>query len=842
MLFQFAIVQNIDADSLASNPLAARAAALTALAVAALAVFGVVRSRLRKKYQTESAFKRVVMLVTVPKEQAEKGESGQQEKSLQQVQEKIAVMENIFVSVGGLRAERGLKSWLLGREDAVAFEIVAQHGLVSFYIAAPRDLKDFMEQQVQAQFPHAQVEEVPDYDIFLPQGSVAAARLIFKREHYYPFKSYKNIESDPLNALTNALAKIDKNDGAAIQVVVRSAKGEWRKPAVALVREMHKGKTLAEAMAATTFFGMLGAMFKSVEPKKEGEPKKEHRMSAQEEEMVKAIDEKVSKLGLDVAVRVIASAGTRVKATTYLGNIVGAFAQYDIPQYGNSFVRGGSGRRVIKDFIFRHFPERHRMVMSGGELSSLFHFPLASTETPNIRWLTARKAAPPPNLPKEGLHVGHVEYRGETTEVFIKKEDRFRHMYLIGKSGSGKSEYIAAMAAQDIKNGDGVCIIDPHGDLVETVLGTVPKERADDVIVFDPSDFDRPIALNMVEAPNDEMKDFVCGEMVAIFYKLFGAEMIGPMFEHQMRNYMLTLMSDKENPGTIAEIPRLISDAAFQKEWRAKVKDPVVKSFWENEMDKTSDFHKSEMLGYLISKVGRFVENTMMRNIIGQQRSAFDFSEIMNKQKIFLVNLSKGKIGDINANLLGLIIVTKLQMAAMGRANITDKSLRKDFFFYIDEFQNFITPSIATILSEARKYRLSLIIAHQYMGQLSPKGDTEIRDAVLGNVGSMFIGRIGVEDAELLEKEFAPVFSAFDLVNVTKFSWNSKILIDNQTTRPFNIASLPPVKGNMRIAEALKQLSRLKYGRDRSVVEAEIQERTRLRATAPTGIDRPPKA
>ncbi len=805
---------------------------LAAVIATAVVVFSVIRAKMRKKYQTDVAFKNVVALVSVPKEQSEKGESGQQEKSLSQIQEKIAIMENVFASIGGLKAQRGLKAWMVGREDAVSFEIVAQKGLVSFYVAAPRDLADFVEQQIQAQFPLAQVEEMPDYNIFSPQGAVVGTSVVSKRQHYFPFKSYKKQESDPLNALTNALAKVDKADGAAIQLVVRSAKASWRQPAVQIVKAMHAGKTLAQAQAGLS---LLGSLFASSPSKsKDGEPKKEYKMSAVEEEMVKSIDEKASKLGLDVTMRVVTSAKTQEAARNYLNNIVGAFSQYNIPQYGNSFAKGKMGDRVVRDFIFRHFDEKSRMVLTGEELASVYHFPLASTETPNIRWLTSRKAPPPPNLPKEGLRLGHVEYRGEKTDVFIKKEDRFRHMYLIGKSGSGKSEYIASMAAQDIRNGDGVCIIDPHGDLVETVLGTVPKERADDVIVFDPSDLDRPIALNMIEAPNDEMKDFVCGEMVAIFYKLFGAEMIGPMFEHQMRNYMLTLMSDNENPGTIAEIPRLVSDADFQKEWRKKVKDPVVRSFWENEMDKTSDFHKSEMLGYLISKVGRFVENAMMRNIIGQQKSAFDFSEIMNKQKIFLVNLSKGKIGDINANLLGLIIVTKLQMAAMGRANITDKSLRKDFFLYIDEFQNFITPSIATILSEARKYRLSLIIAHQYMGQLAPKGDTEIRDAVLGNVGTMMIGRIGIEDGEVLEKEFAPVFTALDLTNVEKFSWNSKILIDSQGSRPFNIKGNPPVKGDMRIAEALKQLSRLKYGRDRSIVEQEILERTQLKAGATT--------
>ncbi len=839
-------ISSIDTSSFGSfvsSPIVATIIGLLVVFFLAIIALQIVRGVMRRKYQTSVAFKSVVLLITVPKEQAEKGDAGQREKGLSEIQEKIAVIENVFSSIGGLKAERGMKAWFLGREDHFSFEIVALQGLVSFYAAVPAHLKEFIEQQIQAQYPHAQIEEVPDYDLFSPQGVAVGSSVVCKRAHYFPLKTFKKMETDPLNALTNALAKVDKGDGAAIQIVIRSAKSDWRKAGLHIVKKMHEGKTLKEAIASRSFFGILGSSTKLVVQKKEGEQPKEHHMSSQEEEMVKAIDEKTAKLGLDVSIRIVASAKDRARATMYLNNIFNAFSQYSIPQFGNSFKKGGvSTNKVLQQFIFREFGEKQHMVMSGEELGSIFHLPLSSTETPNIRWLTSRKSAPPANLPKEGLYLGNVEYRGETTKVFIKKEDRLRHMYIIGKSGAGKSEYIAGLVAQDIKNGDGVCVIDPHGDLVETILGTIPKERADDVIIFDPSDFERPIALNMVEAPSDEMKDFVCGEMVAIFYKLFGAEMIGPMFEHQMRNYMLTLMSDSENPGTIAEIPRLISDADFQKLWRAKVKDPVVRSFWENEMDKTSDFHKSEMLGYLISKVGRFVENTMMRNIIGQQRSAFDFSEIMNTQKIFLVNLSKGKIGDINANLLGLIIVTKLQMAAMGRAYITDKSLRKDFFLYIDEFQNFITPSIATILSEARKYRLGLIVAHQYMAQLAPKGDTEIRDAVLGNVGTMMIGRIGVEDGEVLEKEFAPVFTTLDLVNVEKFTFNTKMLVDNQTMRPFNIAAPLPVKGNPRIAEALKQLSRLKYGRDRAIVEAEILERTKLRAPAATSVDRPPSA
>lgn len=810
------------------------------LLVATYLVLAVIRKIARARYQRSAAFKKTVLLVTVPKEASEKGDAGLREKSLQEIQEDIGIMENVMSGIGGLRAERGFKAWFVGRDDSIAFEVVADHGLVTFYIAAPVSMQDFVVQQVQAQYPLAQIEAVPDYNIFTPKGVVVGAKLGFRREHYFPIKSFKKIEYDPLNALTNALAKVDKVDGAAIQILVRSAKKEWRRPAMRLVRYMQQGKTFYKAQKLITWWGLLWYTLFAVTPKKPDEKETEkdyrHKMTPQEEEMVKSIDEKASSLGLDVNIRIVAAATTQAQATTYLNNIVGAFAQFNIPQYGNAFVKyGQSSKKLVRDFIFRHFQEKPHMVMSGTELAGIFHLPLSSTETPNIRWLSARKAPPPANLPNEGLLLGFIDYRDEKIQVRIKQEDRFRHMYLIGKSGTGKSEHIANMAVQDIENGYGVCVLDPHGDLVETVLSKIPKERADDVVIFDPSDMERPIGLNMLESPTEEMKDYVVGEMIAIFYKLFPPEMIGPMFEHNMRNFMLTLMSDPENPGTIAEIPRLIADAAFQKAWVAKVKDPVVRSFWENEIAKTSDFHKSEMLGYLISKVGRFVENTMMRNIIGQQKSAFDFPGIMNDSKILLVNLSKGKIGDINANLLGLIIVTKLQMAAMSRANIVDKSARKDFMLYIDEFHNFITPSIATILSEARKYRLSLVVAHQYMAQLAPKGDSEIRDAVLGNVGTMMIGRIGIEDAQLLEKEFQPVFTALDLVNVEKFSWNTKLLVDNTAMRAFNMKAYPPVKGDRRIAEALKQLSRLKFGRDRMIVEQEILERTQLRAQITPG-------
>ena len=403
-------------------------------------------------------------------------------------------------------------------------------------------------------------------------------------------------------------------------------------------------------------------------------------------------------------------------------------------------------------------------------------------------------------------------------------------MYTIGRTGTGKSEFLKNLAKQDIRNGEGLAIIDPHGDLIEGLLPEIPKSRADDVILFEPFDMARPMGLNMLEVKSDEEKDFAVQEMIAIFYKLFPPEIIGPMFEHNMRNVMLTLMADKDYPGTIAEIPRMFTDPDFQRYKLQKVKDVVVRAFWEKEMAKTTEFHKSEMLGYLISKVGRFVENEMMRNIIGQSHSAFDFRQVMDSGKILLVNLSKGKTGEVNAMLLGLIVVSKLQMAALSRADLPEAK-RRDFYVYIDEFQNFVTDSIATILSEARKYRLDLIMAHQYIAQLVHENNTKIRDAVFGNAGTMVCFRIGVEDAEVMGKELAPVFNEYDVINIERFNAYVKLMINGTASRPFNMQTLPPEPlgdAALELGAAIKQLSKLKYGRAREEVEAEILERSRL--------------
>lgn len=805
-------------------------AAVIAVLIALL--FGV-RFWLRRRGKAHgAAFERVVIMVAIPKF---KSEDEVKKTAAQDIMEQIDNAESFFAAVGGLKSQKGFFKWMTGRSDAMTFEIVAHEGLIKFFFSVPRFLKQHIEEQLLAQYPDAHIEELEDFNIFSPTGTILGSYLTFKRPIGFPIKTYKKLEGDPLNALTNALSKVPEDAGVAIQYVVRSARPNWRKFGLKVARNMQQGMKLEEAVKGRKK-GKGNLAQELIAPKsQEQQAQEQHRLSPLEEEAVKGIEEKASKAGLSANIRIVVSSQNTAHAQQALNNVVSAFAQYNIYQFGNSFSKKvpRSKKRIVRDFIYRHFDDRFKIVVNAEEMASLWHLPLPTTETPNIHWLGARRAAAPVTVPSEGeMFLGINEFRGQKKKCFIKRPDRQRHMYLIGKSGSGKSVFMRNMIIQDIQNGEGVCVVDPHGDLVESVLGHIPKERIDDVIIFAPGDTERPMGLNMLEVKSADQADFAVQEMIAIFYQLFPPEMIGPMFEHNMRNVMLTLMSDQETPGTIAEIPRMFSDDDFAKKWVKKVKDPVVRAFWEKEMAKTSDFHKSEMLGYLISKVGRFVGNEMMRNIIGQSHSSFDFREVMDQQKILLVNLSKGKTGEVNSSLLGMIVVSKLQMAAMGRADMPEDE-RKDFYLYMDEFQNFVTESIATILSEARKYRLDLIMAHQYLGQLvSEGGKTEVRDAVLGNVGTMLVCRVGVEDTEVLAKEYEPVFSGYDLVNADKFTWYVKMIVDNTTQKPFTLKGPWTDSGNAKLAESIKQLSRLKYGRDKAIVEAEIMERTQLGASA----------
>ncbi len=801
---------------------------LAVLAFAAVLAVHVLRAILRRRH---ARYDMATLLVTVPRFAT--AEEQKAEATKERVQEAIAAAEAFFSMVGGMKSQRGFKTWLLGHTDEWAFEIVCLRKVIRFYVTVPRASQNFLEQSLAAAWPSANVEPVEDYNIFTPRGVILGSYLTLKRPGAFPIKTYRKLDKDPLNALTNAIAKLPETEGAAFQFLVRSAPPGWRTRGINIASDMKQGMTMSEAIAGHK---KSKAGLAELSGLKEAKEAPEHRLSPLEEQVVQGLEEKASKAGMEVCVRAVASGDTAERAQATLANMLNAFAEYNVYEYGNSFKKTvpRSKTRLVSGFIERVFDERMRGVFNAEEMASLWHLPLPWTETPNIQWLTARRGPAPVNVPgpSEGdIELGYNLYRGSRTPVWMKLEDRERHMYLIGKSGSGKTATIAQLAVQDIRHGHGLAVVDPHGDLIEELLGNIPPERVDDVIHFDPADVERPMGLNMLEYDEryPEQKTFVVGEMLKVFDKLYDLKATGgPMFEQYMRNAMILVMDDPASGSTLMEIPRVLADEEFRAYKLSKCKTQVVKDFWEKEAQKAGgEASLANMVPYITSKLTPFIANDVMRPIISQQQSAFNVRQAMDENKILLINLSKGKIGDLNAELLGLVLVSKIQMAALSRADMAE-SARKDFMLYIDEFQNFVTDSVATILSEARKYKLDLVIAHQYIGQLVKNNNTLIKDAVFGNVGTMLVSRIGPEDVETFEKIFAPTFNGFDLMNSDKLTWYCKMIVDNSQATPFTLNFHFAPRGNRERMEQMKQLSRLRYGRDRELVEAELQERSQI--------------
>jgi hypothetical protein len=800
--------------------------------------------RMRERLMLRRSLNAALFRVALPRVFASQQDPYRQ---LQMQKEHIAVMEQLYAAFSRLGARGFWERMLLGPEH-VTFEVAIPSSgeEIAFYAAAPSHLADELEKAIHGVYADAFVERINDYNIFHPHGASIGGWLRLKRHYALPFKTYLELQTDPLQAITTALSKLQAaGEGAAIQMNIRPAVPEARSRALAIARQMQKsGHTFHRARREISLFGQ---MWSTLFPKT-GMQRQQEMHSAQDasrpyyhdagqhpltplvQETVKAIEEKTSRTLFEVNVRLLAAAPSPHEADKTLAELNQAFQQFDAPNLnGVSLVRPSRGgfKQLTFAYAFRLFEKRQMMLLGTSELTSLFHFPNVVHGTPNVVFLKAKPAEPPANLPQDGVLLGTNNFRGLNTPIRLGTADRRRHLYTIGQTGTGKTSLLRELIRQDIEAGHGVGVIDPHGDLAEAVLALTPPSRADDIVYFNPGDTEMPLGLNMLEWKTEEQKDFAVQEMVRIFEKLFPPEVIGPMFEHNMRNAMLTLMADKENPGTIVEIPRIFTDEQFVKRYLAKVTDPVVRAFWEKEMAKTSDFHRSEMLGYLISKVGRFVENAMMRNIIGQAHSSFDLRDIMDNGKIFVANLSKGRVGEVNASLLGLVLVGKMQMAALARAD-TPEEQRRDFYLYIDEFQNFTTDSISTILSEARKYKLNLTLAHQFIAQLPEN----IREAVFGNAGTVVSFRVGPNDAEFLERQFAPLFGQQDLINIDNYNAYIRLMVNGVAERPFNLAIPKPTEGSAEVGEKLREYSRLKYGHPRVQVEHEILERSQLGAAA----------
>lgn len=756
------------------------------------------------------------------------------------IKENIAIMEQLFANLSNIR-EKPLDRILHGPFH-LSFEIATpiDSNQIFFYVGAPRKFISIVEKQINSFYHDALIERITDYNIFVPGGGSAASYMTLKRENIFPIKTYQHLEADPILSITNALSKIPLGKGAALQIIAKPAGTAWQDKNHKIVKEMQKGESFTGGRSRNNqiLFKVVkeigemltGRIMSTSEKQQEEEPV---HLTQVQEEIIKAVESKASKVGYETNVRLIASAENDQEAEHLLRELENSFTQYNDPETNGFKItealwdKKGFLNQTVYNFIFRIFNTRRKTLLNTEEMASLFHFPIANTNTPQIKWLKSKQAPPPAELPEEGLLLGYNAYRGDKHDIRLTREDRRRHMYIIGQTGTGKSSLMSNLVKEDIKKGEGLCVIDPHGDLIEDALEAVPKERAEDVILFDPSNTERPIGLNLLEYDPQypEQKTFVINEMIKIFDKLYDLSQTGgPMFEQYMRNAMLLIMDDPESGSTLIEISKVLSDADFRKYKLSKCQNFIVRDFWQKEAEKAGgEAALANMVPYITSKLTPFISNDTMRPIIGQQTSSINFREIMDTRKILLVNLSKGRIGETNAHLLGLVLVGKILIASLSRTDMRQED-RQDFYLYIDEFQNFTTDSISTILSEARKYRLCLTIAHQFLGQLPE----EIQKSVFGNVGTLCSFRIGPEDAEFIAKQFAPVFGEQDLINIDNYNALLRLMIEGKTSDGFNLKTYPPVEGNRALADNIKQLSMLKFGKNRQIVEHEILQRTRL--------------
>jgi hypothetical protein len=760
----------------------------------------------------------------------------------EQWQQEIGAMEQMLTTLCGIREKKSMFYQLIHSQPHFVLELVNPAGNeeIFFYMAIPKRFREAVEKQIHSYFPNASLEKVPDYTIFTPGGATAAAILTLKNKPALPVRTYMAMHVDPLNELSNALSKLEtEKEGAVIQLVIRPAGNEWRRTGRTMAHKMQQGKRLKDVHHDSFIGNVSKEVGKGVADvllpnsgNKGNDPysdkDKTFQLTPEEQEVVKSLEQKASKNGFEVNIRLLASALTEERSEEILAHLENAFSQFENPSTNHFIVKKRTkNKKVAFNYIFRNFEEDDKMILNVEELASIFHLPISTTETPKIKWLKAGAAPPPVNVPKDGLLMGYNDYRNIKTDIYITENDRRRHMYVIGQTGTGKSNFLQELAKQDARSGKGFCVIDPHGDMVEDILTSIPRERAEDVIYFDPADIERPFGLNMLEydPAHPEQKTFIINEMIGIFDQLYDLKATGgPMFEQYMRNAMLLIMEDPDSGSTLMEIPKVLSDEDFRRMKLTKCMNPTVLDFWTKEAEKAGgEAALANMVPYITSKLTTFISNDMMRPIIAQQKSTLNFRQIMDEGKILLINLSKGKIGEINARLLGMVIVGKILMAGLSRVD-TPEDQRKDFYLYLDEFQNVTTNSIAQILSEARKYHLCLILAHQFIAQLKE----EISKAVFGNVGSLASFRVGPEDGEFLEKQFAPIFSVNDLVNVDNYNAFVRLLMNGELTKPFNMKTFPPTHGSQDLANGFKELSRLKFGRDAKIVNREIMDRAKF--------------
>ena len=807
------------------------------ICVASYFAFDQYKRMVQEAKNYERGLKMVPIRIHLPPPSDDLEVGGRDERDVvDEVLSEAQTMYNIIAST----ATKGFKTKLYGQRH-ISFEIVASDGLVRYYAVVPAVLTETIKQAISAAYPASRLEEVEMENIFSQQGKmqgVIGGEFELKKDYFYPIATYQESRRDAARALLDALSGVERGDGAAIQIMFRPAPENWFFKSNEKVESIRKGKGKKSNNAAAAL-DIMEALWKPPTYGLKNSNTDLPQLTALENEEIQAIEDKTKYPGYEVLTRVVASSTTASKSQAILQSIVSAFSLFDSPRYnGFKFNMTNNIEELVTSYIFRFFPQSiNHNILNSVELSTIFHLPNQnSIPTGKIERQRIRQVDGPTEPMKEGLLIGVNEFRGVEKQIRLGINDRRRHTYIIGQTGMGKSKLLENLAYQDIMDGKGFCFIDPHGDSAEELLGMIPRSRMDDVIYFNPSDTENPLGFNIFEIESPEDMDFVISETNSMLKSLYdpgNTGVVGPRMENIVRNAALLLMSDPEG-GTFMDIPKVLVDPEFAKQKIKYLRNQRAIDFWTKEWPASQRSNDAgELVSWVVSKWAPF-ESGLINNIIGQKKSAFNIREVMDNNKILLVNLSKGKLGEAAAKLLGMVFVMKFQAAAMSRADIPEDE-RKDFCLFVDEFQNFATDSFESILSEARKYRLNLILANQFTTQLKDS----IKDAIFGNVPNKIVGRVGIDDAEVLQKAFTPTFTAEDLTKTPNYNSITTVLVNGFPSAPFTMKLLPPIgRSNSEIREGLRKYSASKYGRPRAIVEDEIRKRLSVNP-APKPAQRP---
>ena len=828
--------------------------------IIAAVIFVVVRilKQKRKAKEFERALKMIPMLIHLPPSTDDIQGGGRDERDVND--EAISQATIMYTIISSTLKKSSMKTHVYGQKY-FSFEIVAVDGFVKYYAVVPAVLTETVKQAILTSYPTARLEETEVENIFSRDGMddsggtgdqynaenfVAGGELVMKKEVEYPILTFQEMKWDAQLALLNAFSKVRIGEGLGLQVMFRPLDSGWSKNAETKIKNIKSGKkgfgSKGSNLPTRVLYlltDLIRAPFEVPDEHKKDKDEQNPELSQRKQEEIQAIDAKAKFPAFECLIRIVAHSKSKARSEGLVGGVVAAFSQFDSPN-SNGFKYDLSKKvdQLITDYIFRFFPvSNKKIVLNTQELATIFHLPSqASIPSSGVERQMTKQVDGPASLITDGVLIGRNEYRGAIKEIRLSVNDRRRHMYVIGASGMGKSVFLKNIAYQDMIEGKGFCFIDPHGDVTEELLSMVPEDRIDDVIYFDPSDMEFPIGMNMLEAKTPEEKDFIVQEGINMLYSLYDpghTGIFGPRGEQMFRNAALLLMSDPKG-ATFLDIPSPFINKDLVVDKLKYVTDRDLFDYWTKEFPASQKSNDAgEVITWFASKWSPFKQNTMMKRVLGQIKSGFNIREIMDQQKILLVNLSKGKLGELNSKLLGMIFVMKFQTAAMSRVD-TPEHDRKDFCLFVDEFQNFSTESFESILSEARKFRLNLIVANQFMTQLTDK----IREGVLGNVGTIVAGRVGVTDAEMLEKVFTPVFKAEDLHKQPNHHAITTVLMNGMPSAPFTMNLPAPMgKEDRKVFESLREYSAKKYGRPGAEVDKEIDERLNIKNEA----DKPAK-